>query len=115
MKIRTKTGQILHVEKNAVTQILVDAGLATIVTEMSPATGETTWTFGYPDEAADVKNVSIRLIAKCSRPYCMARFNIFYGKTAARTAKFCHCGRVDTCPPDTAKAYEKARERAHRD
>ena len=116
MKIRTATGQILHVEKSPVTQILIDAGLARIVTEvLPPVTSLTTWEFGFPNEAVDTKHVEVRLEARCSNRRCITRRQLFYGCTAGRTAKFAHCGRVDSCPADIAKAYEKARERAQKD
>jgi hypothetical protein len=72
MKIRTATGQILHVEKSPVTQILIDAGLATIVTELlTPVPSLTTWEFGFPNEAVDIKHVEVRLEARCSNKRCI--------------------------------------------
>ena len=112
MKIRTQTGTILHVEKSPLTQILLDAGLCTIVQDAAPKPLQPTkWDAGIVQETGEPY-----LIATCANGACASshRTHRALGPTAAK-AIFWHCGRGETAPAEVVKKFESLRAGAAED
>jgi hypothetical protein len=94
MKVKIcKTGSVVHIPTNELSQILIESGLIAPVVEAPPAPGKAQWGAG-PSPFTN----ELLITATCARCHQGTQIG---GRTAYESkATFNHCGQAESIPPE---------------